>query len=111
MATNGYIALAVLICMLITWALRAIPFALLRPIQESEFLAYIGERMPLGIMTILSVYTLRNTPLTTQGLAFTAIAVLTTLVLHLWRNDFTLSVFSGTTVFTLLMSLTTTTGS
>ncbi|WP_336248630.1 branched-chain amino acid transporter permease [Stomatohabitans albus] len=105
MASNSYIALAVIICGLITWALRAIPFALLRPLEQSAFLAYLGDRMPLGIMTILAVYTFKATPLTISGLTIAGIAGAVTLGLHICRRNFTLSVFGGTAVYTLLQSL------
>lgn len=104
MIDNGYVAAAVAICALITWALRAIPFALLRPIQESEYLHYLGERMPLGIMTILAIHTLKQTELTPMGIGIAAATVALTIGVHLWRNNFILSVFLGTTVYTLAMS-------
>lgn len=104
MIDNGYVAAAVAICALITWALRAIPFASLRPIQESDYLHYLGERMPLGIMTILAIHTLKQTELTPMGIGIAAATVALTIGVHLWRNNFILSVFLGTTVYTLAMS-------
>ena len=104
MIDNGYVAVAVVICAVITWALRAVPFALLRPIQESDYLHYLGERMPLGIMTILAVHTLKHTELTTQGLAISGAAVALTIGLHLWKRNFILSVFAGTAAYTIATS-------
>lgn len=104
MIDNGYVAAAVAICALITWALRAIPFALLRPIQESDYLHFLGERMPLGIMTILAIHTLKQTELTPMGIGIAMACVALTIGLHLWRNHFITSVFVGTTVYTLAMS-------
>lgn len=104
MIDNGYVALAVTICALITWALRAVPFALLRPIQESNYLHYLGERMPLGIMTILAIHTLKQTELTPVGIGIAGACVAFTIGVHLWRNNFILSVFLGTSAYTLAMS-------
>lgn len=104
MIDNGYIAAAVAICALITWALRAVPFALLRPIQESDYLHFLGERMPLGIMTILAIHTLKQSEPTPQGLAIAASCVLLTIGIYLWRQNFILSVFSATLAYTLAMS-------
>src|SRR5690625_4921469 len=80
----------------ITWALRALPFAVLEPMRDSEWLDYLGKRMPLGIMVILTVYTLDDVELTvaaSAGPAFLALAV--TVVLHVWRGNAVLSLFAA----------------
>ncbi|MEE6280951.1 branched-chain amino acid transporter permease [Georgenia sunbinii] len=100
-----YIAAAVLIAAGITWTLRAVPFALLRPLRDSELLAYVGERMPVGVMVILAAYTLMDVQpavLTSAGPAVAALAV--TIGLHLWRRNAILSIFAGTAVFTAISS-------
>lgn len=92
-----YIGLAVLISAAITWSLRALPFLLLNRLEDSELLPYLSAHMPVGIMTILVFYTLRHTELapTPQTLAV-VVGLAVTAVLHGWRRNAVLSVFSGT---------------
>src|SRR5699024_5116690 len=101
-----YMLLALLTAGGITWALRALPFAVLEPMRDSEWLDYLGKRMPLGIMVILTVYTLDDVELTvaaSAGPAFLALAV--TVVLHVWRGNAVLSLFAGTGIYALLASI------
>jgi len=101
-----YMLLALLTAGGITWALRALPFAVLEPMRDSEWLDFLGKRMPLGIMVILTVYTLTDVELTvaaSAGPAFLALAV--TVVLHVWRGNAVLSLFAGTGIYALLASI------
>jgi len=41
-------------------ALRALPFAVLAPMRRSVAVHYLSLHMPLGVMVILAVYTLRG---------------------------------------------------
>ncbi len=101
-----YLLSGILIAGAITWALRALPFAMLAPIRHSRLLAYLGERMPLGIMIILAVYTVRLVDVVDVASIGPAVAALAVTVgLHLWRSNMTLSLFAGTGVYVLLMSL------
>ncbi len=54
--TTGCLVAAVAVCMAIAWTLRAVPFAVPRPPQDSAFLEHVRLRMPLRIMVVLVVY-------------------------------------------------------
>jgi branched-subunit amino acid transport protein AzlD len=101
-----YVLSAVLVSAAVTWTLRAAPFAMLAPLRHSALLAYIGDRMPVGVMVILAAYTLRDTEpgvLTSAGPAALALAI--TIGLHLWRGSMTLSIFAGTAAYVLVTSV------
>jgi len=101
-----YVVSAVLVSAAVTWTLRAAPFAMLAPLRHSALLAYIGDRMPVGVMVILAAYTLRDTDtvvLTSAGPAALALAI--TIGLHLWRGSMTLSIFAGTAAYVLVTSV------
>ena len=59
MDDHNYIFAVTLVAGAVTWALRALPFAILAPLCDSKILPYLAERMPIGVMAILTVYTLR----------------------------------------------------
>jgi branched-subunit amino acid transport protein AzlD len=42
----------------ITWAQRALPFAVLAPMRRAVVVRHLSVHMPVGIMLILAVYTL-----------------------------------------------------
>lgn len=106
MVDTWYVISCIAVSASITWAMRAAPFAMLKPLRRSSLLAYLGERMPAGIMLILAAYTVRDVDVTTAtsiGPTFAGLAV--TVGLHLWRSNMMLSIFGGTAVYVALASL------
>lgn len=105
-AEHSYLLAGILISAAITWSMRAVPFTMLAPLRDSDLLAYLGERMPVGIMLILAVYTVRDVnPVELVSAGPTALALAITAVLQWWRGNATLSIFSGTAVYVTLASL------
>lgn len=105
MPDTRYLLTGVLVAAAVTWALRAMPFLMLARLRDSAFLTYLGARMPVGIMVILTVYTLRSVDPGAAASAVPAVAALAvTIGLHLWRRNATLSIFAGTAVSVLLAS-------
>lgn len=102
---NAYIFAAVAISTAITWGLRALPFAALAPLRASRTVSYLSTRMPAGVMLILLVYCLRDTPLNHPGATIAPICALAaTVALHLWRRNALLSILGGTFVSVVLAS-------
>jgi branched-subunit amino acid transport protein AzlD len=103
---NTYIALLVGVSAAVTWALRALPFAVLAPMRGSAVVRYLGVHMPVGVMVMLTIYTLRAAP-QSGGLAvgWLAVGVVVTAGLHLWRGQALLSILVGTATYVTLMSL------
>ena len=62
MPDNGYIALLVAVSAAVTWALRVVPFAVLAPMRHSAVVKYLSVHMPVGVMVMLALYTLRHAP-------------------------------------------------
>ncbi len=83
-----YLVAASLTMFAVTFALRALPFAALRPLRDSALVGYLSRHMPAGIMIILVVYTLRGVSLgeTPHGLP-EALAIAATVILHLVRRN------------------------
>jgi branched-subunit amino acid transport protein AzlD len=102
---TGYLVAAVLVSAAVTWALRALPFTALAPLRASRTVRYLSTRMPAGVMVILLVYCLRDTPLGHPGQAIAPLAALAvTVALHLWRRSALLSILGGTMVSVVLAS-------
>ena len=101
-----YLVAASLAMFAVTFALRALPFAALRPLRDSALVAYLSRHMPAGVMVILVVYTLRGVSLgeTPHGLP-EALAIAATVILHLIRRNAVVSILGGTAVYVLLVNL------
>jgi Predicted branched-chain amino acid permeases (azaleucine resistance) len=104
MPDTGYLITVAALCCAITWALRALPFTVLKPLRSSQTLQFLSTRMPAGVMVILSLYTLRTLPLTETRAIAPLVALAVTVGLHLWRRNALLSVFAGTAVCVALSS-------
>lgn len=106
MADNSHIVAMVLVSAAITWALRALPFAVLAPMRRSAVVRYLSLHMPLGVMVILAFYTARNVPTAGAIPGWSAVAALVVTVgLHLWRRNALLSIVGGTLTNVLIVSL------
>jgi len=103
----GYMIAAVAIGGVITVLLRALPFAILRPLRRSKFVKALGRWMPAGLLLILAVVMLAGEIAARPGkLWIVAIAVAVTVLVHLFAGRRALlSIFAGTGVYVLLLNL------
>lgn len=106
MPDTGHIAILVAVSAAVTWALRALPFAVLAPMRHSAVVRYLSLHMPLGVMMMLAIYTLRDAPeAAARQQLWLTIAIVVTAGLQLWRRQALLSIFVGTGIYVALMSL------
>ncbi|MGM7667013.1 AzlD domain-containing protein [Microbacterium sp. A93] len=107
----GYVVAALVISGAITVALRAVPFAVLKPLRESKLVLALGLWMPVGILGILAASTWVGTFSGAAGIDWTtaahaAFAAAVTVAVHLWCGRRTLlSIGLGTLTFVLLVNL------
>lgn len=107
MSDVEYLLLAIGVSGLITVALRALPFAILKPLRKSRFVQALGRWMPAGILLILAVVILRGEAISRPGdLWAIAAATAVTIVVHLvGKRRSLLSIAAGTTCYVLLLNL------
>ncbi|MEW5810005.1 MAG: AzlD domain-containing protein [Actinomycetota bacterium] len=100
-----YMALLVAVSAAVTWALRALPFAALAPMRHSKVVRYLSVHMPVGVMVMLAIYSVKtvvgNTAL---QLLWLVLAVGVTAGLQLWRGRALLSILAGTVCYVTLMT-------
>ncbi|GAA4429269.1 AzlD domain-containing protein [Georgenia halophila] len=100
-----YLLAVTLVAAAVTWGLRALPFAILAPLRHSELLPYLAERSPVGVMVILTVYTLRHVEIVDASSVIpTMIGVFVTAALHLWKGSMLLSIAGGTASYAVIVS-------
>lgn len=103
----GYMIAAVAISGVITVLLRALPFAILKPLRKSRFVQALGRWMPAGLLVILAVVMLAGEIRARPGqLWIVAVAAAVTVLVHLFAGRRALlSIFAGTGVYVLLLNL------
>ena len=106
MPETWYMIAAVAIGGVITLLLRALPFAILKPLRKSKFVKALGQWMPAGPLVILAVVMLANEISAQPGkLWVVAIASAVTIATHLFAGRRALlSIFAGTTVYIVLLN-------
>ena len=102
---NTHTLALILVMAAVTAAIRFLPFALLgRKSTTPPFILYLGRVLPCAVMGMLVVYCLKDaSPLNLSAFAPSAISVLVTGVLHLWKHNTILSIISGTACYMVLV--------
>lgn len=98
----SYVLAALAVIMAVTFVLRALPFAVIAPLRSSALVHYLGAHMPVGIMLILAIYTLRDVSSAPASLVPAGVALAVTVGLHLWRSHALLSIVGGTAAYMVL---------
>jgi branched-subunit amino acid transport protein AzlD len=85
---------------------RFAPFLFLGSLATDPRLGYLGRNLPVMVMPILVVYAMSPTKFVDFGFAGSQIlAVLITVLLHVWKRNVFLSIFGGTAAYLLFKHL------
>lgn len=102
---NYYVLAQIAVMAIVTMLLRFLPFLVFGKTKETPpFIMYLGKVLPYAIMGMLVVYCLR-------GISFVAvsswlpsfIAILSVVLLHVWKRQTLLSILGGTIIYMLLL--------
>ena len=107
MPDTGYLLAVLAIGFGITFALRAVPFLILKPLRGSRFVAAMVAWMPAGLLAILAAATFVGSASGAPGNPGKAlVAVAVTVAVHLGLGRRTLlSVGLGTLAYVTLVNL------
>lgn len=89
---------------IVTLILRALPFVFRRVLRGSPLLDFLGLTMPVGVMTVLVVYSIAGAEGEAGGIAAAGLAAVATLGLHAWRRSMALSILAGTALYMMLVN-------
>ncbi|MER5899451.1 MULTISPECIES: branched-chain amino acid transporter permease [Streptomyces] len=106
MPSTSYLVTVLAIVFALTFALRALPFAVLRTLRGSALVRQLSVWMPVGILAILAVTALHGTiTRDPHGTGYALLAVAVTIGVHLAFGRRTiLSVGIGTAVYVVLLN-------
>lgn len=106
MAEAWYLIGAVALAGGVTFALRALPFAALRPLRESKPMARLAAWMPAGLLAILALATMASASAGGSRWWQVLVAAAVTVAVHLATRRRTLiSVAAGTITFVVLCAM------
>jgi branched-subunit amino acid transport protein AzlD len=98
-----YLESFILVMAAATFATRIVPFVFFTKLKDNQSLSFVGRYLPLMVMPILVVYSLKDTPLSPLSSAIPeVVSVVTVIAIHLWRSNALLSIGIGTAVYVLL---------
>lgn len=95
-----YLESFILVMAIATFATRLVPFVFFAKLKDSSAMIFVGRYLPLMVMPILVVYSLKDISISPINNAFPeALAVVAVIAFHLWRANALLSIALGTAVF------------
>ena len=97
---------AIAVVALVTWGLRAAPFALFGSRPLPEMMRYLGKVLPPAIMTVLVIYCLRNVSFAQFPFGLPAIvACALVALLQIVKKNMYLSIIAGTVCYMALVRI------
>ena len=102
--TDRQVLISIVIISLVTIALRALPFILLKGRKTPAWIEYMGRVLPFAVIGMLVVYCLKGISFTTPaGFAPALIATAVVVLSYVWKQNTLLSIISGTVIYMLLV--------
>jgi branched-subunit amino acid transport protein AzlD len=94
----------IIVTALITVFTRALPFIFFRNMKQPKFLRVIERDFPSMIMLLLVIYCLKDVSWSVVPFGIPEIVgIVIVAVLHLWKGNALLSIFTGTIVYMYLV--------
>ena len=90
---------------IVTVMLRQLPFSALRLLKGSNLVGMLGMTMPVGVMTVLVVYTIAQQTAEPWCIWASLVASAVTLAVHWWRRSAALSIVAGTVCYMVIVNL------
>ena len=102
--TNNEIYLAILVMSLTNYLTRLFPFIFFLKNDPPKIIVYIETYFPPVIMTILIFYSIKDISFTNYPYGLKEmLAIVFTAAIHLWRNNYLVSIFGGTLFYMFLV--------
>ena len=105
MTDISYLLLVMLVMTVATYATRLTPFVLFSRGQKRALINFIAKNTPPMIMTILVIYMLKGVNYLSFEGVYTFIAILATVVFHLYKRNALLSIIAGTAVYMISVQI------
>ncbi|MCR5715740.1 MAG: AzlD domain-containing protein [Lachnospiraceae bacterium] len=103
---GGSVLAVILVCAVVTFLTRAIPFLIFGNRELPGVVQYLGDALPPAIMVILVLYFLKDTQFTVAPYGVKEVlACIFVILIHARKKNMYLSVISGTLLYMLLLHI------
>ncbi len=105
--TISQVIIATLCVTLVIFLERAFPFILFSKKQPPKIIKFIEKYIPPMVMAALLIYCLKDMNFSTGAVHFAPylVGVAATIILHLWKHNSLISIFSGTAIYMILIRI------
>lgn len=106
MSTTEHI-ITILMVVLATMLTRFLPFILFPAGKKTpDFIQYLGKTLPYAAIGLLLIYCIKDVSFTTYPFGlFEIISISAVAILHFWKRNMFISIFSGTILYMLLVQM------
>ena len=102
--SNNEIYLAIIVMSLTNYLTRLFPFIFFNKKDPPQIIVYIERYFPPVIMTILIFYSIKDVPFMAYPYGLKElISIAFTIFLHIWKNNYLISIFGGTLLYMFLV--------
>jgi len=99
-----YSIILIAIMSLVTIVIRFLPFIIFSGKTTPKFINYLGDKLPYAIMGMLVIYCLKDVNIfVAKNILPEMIGVGVTVIVHLLKKNFLLSMLSGTAIYMFLV--------
>ena len=105
MTDISYLLLVMLVMTVATYVTRLTPFVLFSRGQERALMNFIAKNTPPMVMTILVIYMLKGVNYLSFEGVYTFIAILVTVVFHLYKRNALVSIIAGTAAYMIAIQI------
>ncbi len=105
MNDTNHILLVIVVMALATYATRLLPFIFFSHRHNHPTMDFIAKYTPPMIMSILVVYVLKEVDFSSYAGINTIISVLAVVIIHVWKENSLISIFTGTFLYMFLVQI------
>lgn len=97
----------IMVVAITTFLTRALPFIIFKdPKKTPDLIIYLSKVLPYSIMAMLVIYCLKDMNFFNKNHALPElIAVIATILIHLYKNNTLLSIITGTIIYMVCIQL------
>ena len=102
---NDYVFLTLLVISAVTIILRSLPIILTNKFKNNDFLIFISKKMPIGVMCLLVIYTLKGENYFVKPFGIPIlIACATSILLYLYYKNALISIFVSLFIYLVIIN-------
>lgn len=97
--------LLILVMAVVTFAIRALPFIILRR-NTPAYISYLGKVLPAAVIGMLVVYCIKDVEVRAFPYGIPELlSIICVILIHIWKRNTVLSIFGGTVIYMAVLNM------